>query len=76
MPFKQSNGLTSVLLILNGTVQTPMMMNALVAQIGQFFQKIKNVQKMVLTDRKFKLREIADTLKISESSVFTICMNL
>ena len=27
---------------------------------------------MVLADRKLKLREIADTLKISEDSVFTI----
>ena len=27
---------------------------------------------MVLADRKLKLREIADTLKISECSVFTI----
>ena len=27
---------------------------------------------MVLADRKLKLREIADTLKISEGSIFTI----
>ncbi|KZC13929.1 Histone-lysine N-methyltransferase SETMAR [Dufourea novaeangliae] len=32
----------------------------------------KNVHKIDLKDRKMKLREIADTLKISEGSVFTI----
>ena len=35
-------------------------------------ENIKNVHKIVLKDRKMKLREIADTLKISEGSVFTI----
>jgi histone-lysine N-methyltransferase SETMAR len=35
-------------------------------------ENIKKVHKMVLADRKLKLREIADTLKISEGSVFTI----
>ena len=34
-------------------------------------ENIKNVHKIVLKDRKMKLREIADTLKISEGSVFT-----
>ncbi|KAF8785126.1 Protein GVQW3 like protein [Argiope bruennichi] len=34
--------------------------------------KKKNVHKIVLKDRKMKLREIADTLKISECSVFTL----
>ena len=33
---------------------------------------ITKVQKIVLGDRKLKLREIADTLKISEGSVFTM----
>ena len=32
----------------------------------------KHKNKMVLADRKLKLREIADTLKISEGSLFTI----
>ncbi|CAK9803082.1 Protein GVQW3 [Anthophora quadrimaculata] len=35
-------------------------------------ENIKKVHKIVLKDRKMKLREIADTLKISEGSVFTI----
>ena len=35
-------------------------------------ENIKNVHKMVLVDRKLKLREIADILKISEGSIFTI----
>lgn len=35
-------------------------------------ENIKKVQKLVLKDRKLKLREIANTLKISEGSVFTI----
>ena len=35
-------------------------------------ETIKKVHKMVLTDRKLKLREIADTFKISKGSVFTI----
>ena len=35
-------------------------------------ENIKNVQKMLLANRKFKLRGIADTLKISEGSVITI----
>ncbi|XP_067145300.1 protein GVQW3-like [Centruroides vittatus] len=35
-------------------------------------ENIKKVHKIVLKDREVKLREIADTLKISEGSVFTI----
>ncbi|KOX70121.1 Histone-lysine N-methyltransferase SETMAR [Melipona quadrifasciata] len=35
-------------------------------------ENIKRVQKIVLKDRKVKLRVIADTLKISKGSVFTI----
>jgi len=35
-------------------------------------ENIKKVHKLVLKDRKMKLREIADTLTISEGSVFTI----
>ena len=34
--------------------------------------KHKKVHKIVLADSKLKLREIADTLKILEGSVFTI----
>ena len=35
-------------------------------------ENITKVHKIVLADRKLKLREIADTLKISEGTVFTI----
>ena len=35
-------------------------------------ENTKKVHKIVLGDLKLKLREIADTLKISEGSVFTI----
>ena len=35
-------------------------------------ENITKAHKIVLLDRKLKLREIADTLKISEGSVFTI----
>ena len=35
-------------------------------------KNITKVHKIVLADRKLKLREIADTLKISKGSVFTI----
>ena len=35
-------------------------------------ENIKKVHKMVLADRKLKLREITDTLKISEGSVLII----
>ena len=35
-------------------------------------ENITKVHKIVLGDRKLKLREIADTLKISKGSVFTI----
>ena len=58
-------------MILNAAVQTPML-NALIVQIRQLFQKTQKVHKMVLANRKLKLRVIADTLKISEGSVFTI----
>ena len=61
-----------MLLVLNTAEQTPIMRRDLVAQIWQRFQKTKKVHKMVLIDRKLKLREVADTLKISEGNVFTI----
>ena len=35
-------------------------------------ENITKVHKIVLSDHKLKLREIADTLKISEGNVFTI----
>ena len=55
------------MLLLNAA-DTPIMLNALVARIRQLFRKtLKKVHKMVLADRK-----VADTLKISEGSVFTI----
>ena len=37
-----------------------------------FPENIKKVSKMILVTRKLQLREIADTLRISEGSVFTI----
>ena len=39
---------------------------------SEVLEKITKVHKLVLGDRKLKLREIADTLKILEGSVFTI----
>ena len=83
--FKQSNDLISViltllrrkqrlrggLLTLNTVVQTQM--NAQVAQIRQFSRKTqKKLHNLVLIDRKLKLYEIAEELKISEGSVITI----
>ena len=41
-------------------------------KFGGCFRKHKKVHKMVLADHKWKLREIAATLKISEGNVFTI----
>ena len=35
-------------------------------------ENIKKVHKLVISDRKLKLREIAEIVKISEGSVFTI----
>lgn len=35
-------------------------------------ENIKKVRKIVLTDRKLKLKEIAEASKLSEGSVFTI----
>ena len=50
-----------------------MTLYALITQNQQLFRKnIKKVHKIVLGDHKWKLHEIADTLKISEDSVFTI----
>ena len=61
------------MLSLNAVVQTQMMLNAQVGQIRQLSRKtLKKLHKLVLADRKLKLREIAKELKISEGSVFTI----
>ena len=35
-------------------------------------ENIKKIHKLVISDRKLKLREIAEAVKISEGSVFTI----
>ena len=47
-----------------------MTLNVQVAQIRQLSRKTP--KKLVLANRKLKLREIAEELKISEDSVFTI----
>ena len=54
---------------LNAVVQPPIKLNPKSAVVPE---NITKVHKIVLGDCKLKLREIADTLKISESSVFTI----
>ena len=57
---------------LNAVVQTAMTLNAQVAQNQQLFRKTKEIHKIFLGHRKLKLRQIDDTLKISEGSMFTI----
>ena len=84
---KQSNGLISVILTLlgwkqrlrsgmltlNAVIQAQMMLNIQVIQIRQLSRKTqKKLHKFVLANRKLKLREIAEELKISDGSVFTI----
>ena len=79
---KQRNGLISVIqtqrlrggmLTLNAVVQTQMILNDHVTQILQLYQKtLKKLHKLVLANRKLKLGEIAEELKISEGSVFPI----
>ena len=84
--FKQSNGLISVIqtllpqkqwlrggmLTLNAVELTQMMLNTQVAQIRQLSWKTPKNIKLVLANHKLKLHEIAEELKISEGSVFTI----
>ena len=85
--FTQNNGLKSVIqtllhwkqwlrggmLTLNAVVQIQMMLNTQVAQIQQLSWKIpKNSADSFLDDHRLKLHEIAEELKISEGSVFTI----
>ena len=35
---------------------------------------VKKAHKLVISDRKLKLHEIAETVKASEGSVFTMCV--
>ena len=61
------------MMTLNAVVHT--MLNAQVAQIWQLSRKTqqkKKLHKLVLVERKLKLSKIAEELKISEGSVFTI----
>ena len=60
------------MLTLNTVVQTQMMLNAQVTQIQQLSWKTQRLHKLVLANHKLKLYEIAEELKISEDSVFTI----
>ena len=55
------------MLTLNAVVQIQMMLNSAVVP-----ENIKKLHKLVLADCKLKLRDIAEELKISEGSVFTI----
>ena len=71
--FHQKQWLRGSILTLNTVVQTQMMLNSLVAQIQQFSLKmLKKLHKLVLADCKLKLCEIAEGLKITEGSLFTI----
>ena len=56
------------MLILNTIVQTQMMLNA----TAVVPENTKKLHKLILANRKLKLHEIAEELKISEGSVFTI----
>ena len=61
------------MLTLNTFVKTLIMLNTQVAQIRQLSRKTqKNLHNLVFADRRLKLREITEELKISEGSVFTI----
>ena len=61
------------MLTLNTVEQTQMMLNAQVTKIWQLSWKtLKKFPKLVLADRKLNLHGIAEELKISEGSVFTI----
>ena len=84
--FNQSNGLIIVILTLflwrqrlrgdmltlNAVIQIQIMLNGQADQIRQLSRKTPKNSKLVLADRKLKLRKIAEELKISEGSVFTI----
>ena len=63
------------MLTLNAIVHTQMMLSTQVTPIQQLSrktQKKKNLYELILADPKLKLHEIAEELKISEVSVFTI----
>ena len=64
--------LRGALLTLNVVVQTQMMLNVQATQIRQLSRKTPKNPQTRFANRKMKLREIADDLKISEDSVFTI----
>ena len=57
---------------LNALVQIQMMLNPQDAQIQMLSRKTPKIPPLVLADRKLKLREIEEELKISEGSVFII----
>ena len=58
------------MLTLKSVVETQMMLNAQVAQIRLLSRKTQ--KKIILADRKLKLRKIAEELKISNGRVFAI----
>ena len=61
------------MLILNAVVQTQMMLNAQVAQIRDSCPgKNQKTSQFAVANRKLKLHEIAEKLKISEGNEFTI----
>ena len=61
------------MLTLNTVILTQMMLNTQVTQIRQLSRKTpKKLHKLVLADRKLKMRMIAEEVKITEGSVFTI----
>ena len=62
------------MLTLNVVAETQMMLNALVTHIRHLSRKTrkKKLHRLVLADCKLKLHEIAEELKTSEDSVFTI----
>ena len=65
----------TVLLFLTNqyTTQTQKMLNAQVTQNSAVVsENTKKIHQLILADRKLKLCEIAEELKISEGSVFTI----
>ena len=59
------------LLNLNVVVQTPMTVNILVVQLKWLLQKtLEKVHKLIISDRKLELREIAEIVRTG--SMFTI----
>ena len=61
------------MLTLNAVVLPQIMLSAQVTLIRQLSRKTyKKIHKLVLADPELKMREIAEELKISEGSIFTI----